>query len=422
MNLKSKIQTSLKSEPDIELTKGELSSISFQVDDALESGLPRLTFPSDLELLFERETGSYRRNQVTLFLLIAVLIYDFFLFTDRTIISDIFETALITRLGVITPVMLILLALIRRGVSPVFRESSIAVLTNLAGFSLIFLIALSNDQNKIFYHPGIILVVTYSNLVVRLRFRYALVSSMTLFFGYILFYPNLPHVPPQVTTTNIAMLFCCNIMTLYANYALEHEHRISFLLTLRERIRQGELTSQNRKLTRLILLDPLTKLANRREIDDWIEQMGEEPHPNSLAIIMLDIDHFKKYNDTYGHPAGDECLRQVAKELRKAVHRRGDIVGRIGGEEFVVLLPESNMQGAARKAEEIRRGIFELSIPNAGSSVAPVLTISAGVSAGEIHFPHDVKKLLLDADQALYQAKTNGRNQVSLMKEKAGYD
>ncbi|NMB56136.1 MAG: GGDEF domain-containing protein [Leptolinea sp.] len=392
---------------------GQSAALFMQVKITIDSRLRYLKFPADIEDIYEQETGAYRLRQLSLYALLGMVIYDFFLIIDQTIIEDVFQTALIIRLGVMTPLVLLLLGLFQRGVSPAFRETAMAVLNYLTGISLIFLMAFSNSENKIFYHPGLILVITYSNLVMRMHFWDALVSSALLFITYIFFFPSLPTLPVQVPMANIMILFGCNVLTLYSNYVLEREQKLSFLYSLLERIRQGQLATQNRKLSRLALLDPLTRLANRREIDEYVARLYEDPHPNMLAVIMLDIDHFKKYNDTYGHPAGDDCLKSVARVLKQIIRRRGDVVGRIGGEEFIVFMPEADMPAAIKKAEEIRAGVMQLSMPHASSPVANVVTISAGVSAGQIHFDTNPRQLLLDADEALYKAKSEGRNRVA---------
>jgi diguanylate cyclase (GGDEF)-like protein len=133
---------------------------------------------------------------------------------------------------------------------------------------------------------------------------------------------------------------------------------------------------------------------------------------------MMDIDHFKSYNDHYGHGAGDDCLRQVAQALMQCCDRPLDLVARYGGEEFVALLPETDHDGARHLAEQMRLAIERLAIPHAYSSVATVVTLSVGVA---IHGPDRVKTDLAQlqkcADQALYEAKRQGRNRVQ---EEAG--
>jgi diguanylate cyclase (GGDEF)-like protein len=409
-------QTNLpKNNPSItEFTRGQMSNLAQQVDASLNADFRHLRFPDDLEEVYIRETNPSRVHQMTIYLLIAMVVYDFFLITDFSIISDLFPIAMAIRVSLITPMFLGLVALIRRGISASARESSVGIMMIITGITLLYFMTFSQDPNRIFYHPGFLLIVIFSNIVMQTQFRVAIISSVVLYGLYWIFYPYIQTLPPQVMVANLTILFSCLVITLYANYSLEHEQRTSYLFTLRERLRQGALVTQNRKLSRLILLDPLTRLANRREVDEFIARLGEEPHPDTLAVIMFDIDFFKKYNDLYGHPAGDDCIRQVAHVMRRAVHRKGDIVGRIGGEEFIILLPESDEHNAGDIAELIRSQIVELGLEHRASSINPFVTISAGVSCGKIRQKSDVQDLMENADEALYQSKTYGRNRITV--------
>ncbi|GAP20264.1 GGDEF domain-containing protein [Leptolinea tardivitalis] len=398
--------------PDSSLSRGKLSEFSGQVDRLLDTGFKRLHFSEELENLFLRETSPYRQQQVAICLLIAVFMYDFFLITDRTMLSDIFTIVASIRLFVITPVLLLLVLLIYGGVQEKFREMSLPVLTFFIGISLIYFMSISQNPNKIFYHPGFLLIVIFANVVLRCQFTYAVASSLALFISYTFFYPSLEAMPPEIRMVDTTMLFSCIVLTLYTNYTLEYEQRMSYLFSLRERIRQEAVLAQNRRLTRMVSTDPLTRLANRREVDDFIDRLAEEPHPSQLSAIVLDIDHFKKYNDFYGHLAGDECLRHVAHEMRRVVQRKGDLIGRIGGEEFVALLPDADLSAGMEIAEKIRSSIYSKQIPHAGSENDTCVTISAGVSSGIVSGKTDIHTLMEEADAALYRAKAGGRNRV----------
>ena len=146
--------------------------------------------------------------------------------------------------------------------------------------------------------------------------------------------------------------------------------------------RTRELEQANQMLARFSYLDAVTGIANRRNFDDGLElewrRLLREGGP--LSLVMIDIDHFKAFNDTYGHQKGDECLKAVAEALRRALHRPGDICARYGGEEFGVILPGTDAAGAFAVAEGLRQAIEDLAVPHAGSSVAPVVTISVGVA------------------------------------------
>jgi len=168
--------------------------------------------------------------------------------------------------------------------------------------------------------------------------------------------------------------------------------------------RQLELASQ---------VDSLTGVANRRYFDkfftlEWRRQCREK---SSIGLIMVDIDFFKRFNDTYGHVAGDRCLRQVAQALR-VIHRAGDLVARYGGEEFVAVLSGTRLEDTRRIAERMRQRVKDLAIPHEQSEVAGQVTISVGVAA-QVPVPKDdPKDLVLKADRALYLAKAAGRDQV----------
>ena len=178
-------------------------------------------------------------------------------------------------------------------------------------------------------------------------------------------------------------------------------------------------TQINLKLMRdrLVMLaetDGLTGLANRFHFDGMLAyeyarhlRSGEE-----LALIMLDIDHFKSFNDTYGHISGDECLREIARAMMKTITRSTDLVARYGGEEFVVLLPETCLRGAVIIAERIRNRISNLALPNISASAGRV-TASLGVVSGSFLKGNSIVDVLTEADIQLYTAKAGGRNRVA---------
>ncbi len=162
------------------------------------------------------------------------------------------------------------------------------------------------------------------------------------------------------------------------------------------------------------ITDSLTGLANRRYFDDMLttEFYRMKRSESNMSLIMLDVDYFKKFNDTYGHLAGDECLRQIGNVLKLIVGRVTDIAARYGGEEFVVILPDTEENGAIMIAERIRRAVIELAIPHSESDISEWITVSIGVatvSAASVTSPEQVVTLV---DEALYRAKKGGRNQI----------
>jgi diguanylate cyclase (GGDEF)-like protein/PAS domain S-box-containing protein len=164
------------------------------------------------------------------------------------------------------------------------------------------------------------------------------------------------------------------------------------------------------------LTDSLTGLPNRRFFDNalQIEFMRHKRSGSQWSLIMIDVDHFKKYNDYYGHLAGDDCLRQIARTLKAVVERGPDIVARYGGEEFVVILPDTNSQGAVLLAGRIGEAVLRLALPHAQSDTSEFVTISLGVATAADHVLTDGDQLVALADQALYQAKKEGRNRFEV--------
>jgi diguanylate cyclase (GGDEF)-like protein len=177
---------------------------------------------------------------------------------------------------------------------------------------------------------------------------------------------------------------------------------------------QIELKHAREELTRRAITDGLTGLANRRHFDDVLAREYDR-HARSgeeLSLILLDIDHFKAYNDTYGHVSGDDCLRQVARAIENGIVRSTDLAARYGGEEFVCILPDTSQAGALAIAEKIRLGVMELAIPHKASSAAGCVTASLGIVTTRCVPGKSVLHIVAQADEQLYAAKSGGRNRV----------
>ncbi|HUW42491.1 MAG TPA: two-component regulator propeller domain-containing protein [Rectinemataceae bacterium] len=177
---------------------------------------------------------------------------------------------------------------------------------------------------------------------------------------------------------------------------------------------RSSLAAAEEKIELLSVIDPLTRITNRRRLDEALEQAfaraarGKE----TLAAVMIDIDSFKAYNDRYGRLAGDECLRRIAGCITSALERATDVASRYGGEEFLVLLPDTELDGAVVVAERIRAAVEQLSIVHGESRAAPVVTVSAGCAALRPESGVNPATLVSAADRALFAAKEGGRNRV----------
>jgi diguanylate cyclase (GGDEF)-like protein/PAS domain S-box-containing protein len=175
-----------------------------------------------------------------------------------------------------------------------------------------------------------------------------------------------------------------------------------------------QLESERNTAHQNSITDSLTGLANRRFFDDMLatEFYRLKRSGSNLSLIMLDVDYFKNYNDSKGHLAGDDCLKQIANVLKTIVGRNTDIVARFGGEEFVVILPDTESKGAVRLAEQIRKAVIDLAIPHPKSLISEYVTVSIGVASVSADSVTSPEQIVILVDEALYLAKNGGRNQI----------
>jgi diguanylate cyclase (GGDEF)-like protein len=176
----------------------------------------------------------------------------------------------------------------------------------------------------------------------------------------------------------------------------------------------SELSSANQRLETLSNQDALTGVANRRAFDSrlalYFAEAARRKEP--LSVVLCDVDHFKAYNDHYGHPAGDECLKQVGGALARNCKRTTDFAARYGGEEFALVLPDTAPEGALQVVQAVRSEIATLAIAHEGSRTARVVTFSAGIATYAPGRDRSMESLVTRADAALYRAKELGRNRV----------
>jgi diguanylate cyclase (GGDEF)-like protein len=206
--------------------------------------------------------------------------------------------------------------------------------------------------------------------------------------------------------------FCSNY---YSRILLKTSHR-----KLEEQIIQNEkvhreLAQANGELQRLSLMDALTEIPNRRAFDQRMQELldkSEEPR-SLVAILMIDIDYFKPFNDNYGHAEGDRILKEVAQMIQAEMEGERQFAARLGGEEFVVAAFDTGVNGAMELSERIRYRIQQMAVQHEYSEVSPHITVSIGAAAGEAENPGEIAAVMELADQGLYMAKTSGRNRVA---------
>ncbi len=198
----------------------------------------------------------------------------------------------------------------------------------------------------------------------------------------------------------------------------ERDEAFSNLRSMQEQLEKmnTELSRSNRELQRLSAMDGLTGLANRRQFDTSLEVEWQRATRSSLplSLIFADIDFFKRFNDHYGHQCGDDCLQRVANALQHSIHRPADLVSRYGGEEFVMILPETTADGAKTVADKVLAAVASLNIPHANSEAAEHVTLSIGVATLCPKEGSQPQELIETADKMLYRAKESGRNCIEV--------
>ena len=377
-----------------------------EVEIALQRPWWKLKLPPGLEAAFEAETGPGRCRRLIVYGLVAIVLYDVYLLSDLRLVPDMFQSALLLRLGVVTPLALVVLLVLRSHPPPALRESLQAGLTVVIAASILWLTIASQSPMHVYRHAGIVLVVLFANVVQRIRFRYAMVASLATLALYAATVIQLHELPQVSRMTAIVVLANVVLFTLMANHALDRDARREFLFRLQDRLRRDELEKMTQR-------DPLTGLGNRRHLARTLDRLWPEAHARgeSIAMLMLDIDAFKAFNDRYGHLAGDKCLQRLCAVVAAELRSPKDILARFGGEELVMVYAGMGLSEGLAVAERVRRAVEAVGIPHEASSTG-VVTGSIGVAAGIPSPELDQNAFMAAADAALYEAKRNGRNRV----------
>ncbi|HJV53757.1 MAG TPA: diguanylate cyclase [Noviherbaspirillum sp.] len=375
----------------------------------------RKKFPAAMEGEFQAEMDRLRDLRVTRTGVAAVVLYAAFALTDRVMVPDVYHQAWAIRFLLVIPLMLLGTFGITRVRHPLLREILLSSIVIVTGASLPWIFSLSSHPNAAYYETGMTLVILFGNIVLNLRFRDAVISSAILLATYAVFLSLTHKLPPEVRLNNGLFCFALVVISLIANFRTDQDQRRAYLARAREKARNAELSDAVELLGKLSSEDALTQLANRREFDRRIAQEWARAKREGqfLALILIDVDCFKAYNDRYGHPAGDACLRGIASTLASVLRRSSDLVARFGGEEFVALLPGTGTEEAAALAERMRLAVRELQLPHEASSAAPIVTASFGVCAMRPADDEQPSVLLDRADAALYRAKQGGRDRVA---------
>jgi diguanylate cyclase (GGDEF)-like protein len=255
----------------------------------------------------------------------------------------------------------------------------------------------------------------YGNTTLPLRFRHACATSMicgAIMVSEIFAHPGISLELQWVLTFQVVMASTFSLIT---SYRVERSTRLNYLLSSREALRLETLSADREKLTALSNTDVLTGLVNRRHFDRESSAIFSSPsnEGKDVALLFIDVDHFKCYNDHYGHPAGDRCLRAVASAVSGALRGASNLTARYGGEEFAILLVNESQAEAEVIAQRVCQAVFDKALPHLNrKDGVKFVTISVGVSCSIINDRLTIEGLIASADSVLYAAKRRGRNRV----------
>lgn len=396
--------------------------VTAMAEALIERGFPWMRFPEALERHFVHSGAAMRLRYFVITGLLSLLVFDAFLMADYLAVPDVFALSVYLRLVWFTPMALIVILTgwlasgwVLRHIPPSLVELIVLVSGLAAAASLAVIQYQSRSPLSQYYHVGFLVVLMYGTVVQRLRFWYAVAYSLGILLMHVVGIWLTPVFNERLMWPILLLTLGTVAFTLMANHALERDQRQMFLLSLRRRRLLNDLGAVHLQLQHLSRTDALTGVNNRRHFDECLQQIWQRARHDGqvVAVIMADVDHFKAYNDLYGHAAGDKCLERVAQAMAESLRSPGDVVARIGGEEFVAVLPDTDGLRVEQAAERVRFAVQGLAIPHAGSVTSPVVTASLGVAWVVPAADEAAATVVAAADAALYRAKQQGRNRVA---------
>lgn len=381
----------------------------------------RLRFQPDLEHKYDVERAAARRRQLAVMGFAALLVYDLFLVGDYLTGPREMWLDVVVRLGVVTPTALLVAWKFRRASRVATQDKAAAAVWLFAYAAVLFLNQGANSTGVMQTMEELLLLLLSMNTLIRPDFRISAYATGTGYFLFLGFLLSTGRVPGAEELYMAGTAFWFAALSLTANYALTRESRLSWLLRSRERIQRKLLSADNRALRSLSYTDQLTGIPNRTAYEQRLRELWRDAihHGTSLAAVMVDVDHFKSINDSFGHLYGDRVLQRVATLLQQAMRVENDFIARYGGEEFVVLLPGSSLKAGFDVAERIRVLVEVAGSPAFNRSSDEPLpenvrwsTVSCGVAVVLPQEGIEPQSLIDAADLALYAAKQTGRNRV----------
>ncbi len=377
------------------------------------SDWPGMPDQATLRAQFHEESTLARRKAARAGLTIAVVIYMLFSAADLLLVPDVAIQTIAARLIVGVMSLVVLEVLLRSEAETFWLDVTCAgaIIFGYVGW-LIPTIGSVNQQSAAYYMVFGTIFMMSANLFFTFRFRFSVVTSLIIM--AVLLTANFLG-PMTITYKLVFATFyaSCFAFTTYINLKLNRERYNVFLNAMEARAQHKEATDRGRALLRLSRTDPLTGLENRRAVDERLRELwnGWQVNGTAFAVLLVDVDFFKRFNDRYGHQEGDRCLTLVAQRVRQIADERNASLGRYGGEEFIVLAEIATQQEAYELAQEITRAVEQLGIiHNERRDGTQLVTVSVGAAFTRIGAGAKLEKIIQEADSALYLAKAGGRN------------
>ena len=377
-------------------------------------------FKSDRLSGFVQKVNESNHQFNTYGLIFGVVLYNLYILVDLGLVPEIIWLDLVVRLIIVTPILFLYFPVRYYAIG--LRSDAVAheVLHGLGCMlvvaSIMFIYANARTSSASEYYIGIVTVVIYMNTIHRKPFPLAVMGTVGCMIVVIV---GMRYVTVTSEVAKLPAIMCSvgiSVVSLFAAYRIEQVERRDYLASLREKMLLQQIQSANQELQQLSNTDQLTGIRNRRSFDEAASE-ASAGSGRPRALILLDVDYFKNYNDSEGHIAGDDCLRRIAGRLRSALRRDdGDrsFVARYGGEEFVVLLDDCVTSAALAIGERLRLAVIDEAIPHLNRPDGrEIVTVSLGIAVsgdgGEV-----IYDMVNRADTALYEAKRQGRDRLVL--------
>ena len=378
-------------------------------------GFEKIEFTSAQEQSYQKyfadSNNRYLRAVLFLALLLIALVglFDFYVYDKHS-----WPELVLIRYGFGTPVVMAMVwfTLSKHFIN--YQQQTVTICCVFFALVLSAMLSVAPDEVIWMYHSGFSIAAVFAGAVGRLRFSRAL--SVCVFIATVM---NIlvVFIRPQP----LAWVLSCNyfyasiaVISLAVNLYIAQYSRRDYLTAQLLSDKCDELAQANCALAEQARTDPLTALFNRREIERSFDREWRRAirHQLQLSFLMIDVDHFKNYNDKFGHPRGDECLKALALMLQKVFSRGADVVARYGGEEFAVLLPETDNKSAQQLAMALAVELANYDWNSNSSCIAEPITLSIGLASGTPKQGDEYASLIALADESLYAAKEQGRNRL----------